>query len=207
MSTMIEDVDRKQQNLLAQQLVDQARTEGLSLVGPGGVLTDLTKTVIETALEAEMDDHLGYGYRDHQKVHDTSDERNGTRPKIVTTEIGPVQIDVPRDRDGSFEPVIVKKRQRRLNGVDQMVLSLTAKGLTSGEISAYLAEVYGAGVSKETISRITDKILEEMAEWQNRPLDEGRFPAVVANLGRKDSLCRIGRGIRLRMRRSAAISS
>ena len=127
MSTMIADVGRQQQTQLAQELVDQARQDGLNLVGPGGVLTDLTKTVIETALQAEMDDHLGYPSRDHGPGHDTTDERNGVRTKTLTTEIGPVVVDVPRDRDGSFEPVLVKKRQRRLNGVDQMVLSLTAR--------------------------------------------------------------------------------
>ena len=168
---MIDDVDRDQQQQLARELVEQARADGLSLVGPGGVLTDLTKTVIETALEAEMDEHLGYPKRDHSGARLTTNERNGARPKTVTTEIGPVVVDVPRDRDGSFEPVIVAKRQRRLGGVDQMVLSLTARGLTSGEVSAHLAEVYGSKVSKETISRITDKIVDEMGEWANRPLD------------------------------------
>jgi transposase-like protein len=104
--------------------------------------------------------------------------RNGTRPKTVLTEgSGQVGIEVPRDRDGSFEPQIVKKRQRRLSGVDEMVLSLYAKGLTTGEISAHFAEIYGASVSKETISRITDKVLEEMADWCNRPLD-GVYAAV-----------------------------
>jgi putative transposase len=83
-----------------------------------------------------------------------------------------VDIDVPRDREGTFEPKIVAKRQRRLSGVDEMVLSLYAKGLTTGEISAHFAEIYGASVSKETVSRITDRVLEEMAAWQNRPLDE-----------------------------------
>jgi len=173
-STTIEVVDRKhntEQQKLAQQMVDQARMEGVSLVGPDGLLSGLTKTVIETALEAEMDDHLGYPYRDHSGVKETSNERNGTRTKTVTTEIGPVAVDVPRDRDGTFEPVLVKKRQRRLDGVDQIVLSLTARGLTSGEVSAHFAEVYGSSVSKETISRITDKVVEEMTEWQNRPLD------------------------------------
>lgn len=81
-------------------------------------------------------------------------------------------LDVPRDRDGSFEPQLVKKRQRRLQGVDEMVISLTAKGLTTGEVSAHLAEVYGASVSRETISKITDAILEEMNEWLNRPLEQ-----------------------------------
>jgi putative transposase len=89
----------------------------------------------------------------------------------VLTEIGPVEIEVPRDRDGSFEPAIVRKRQRRLNGIDEIVLSLTARGLTTGEVAAHFAEVYGARVSKDTISRITDKVIEEMTEWRNRPLD------------------------------------
>lgn len=88
---------------------------------------------------------------------------------------------MPRDVAGTFEPQIVKKRQRRLTGVDEMVLSLSAKGLTHGEISAHLAEVYGAEVSKQTISTITDKVVEGMTEWQNRPLDRGRFPSVVAS--------------------------
>ena len=99
----------------------------------------------------------------------------------MLTEVGPVEIDVPRDRDGSFEPKIVPKRQRRLSGVDELVISLSAKGLTTGEVQAHLAEVYGADVSRQTISTITDKVVEGMAEWQNRPLDPGRFPVVVAN--------------------------
>ncbi|SEP51989.1 Transposase (or an inactivated derivative) [Amycolatopsis saalfeldensis] len=89
----------------------------------------------------------------------------------MLTDVGPVQIDVPRDRDASFEPKIVAKRQKRLGGVDEMVISLAAKGLTTGEISAHLAEVYGAEVSRQTISTITDKVVEGMVEWQNRPLD------------------------------------
>ena len=91
---------------------------------------------------------------------------------VLTDTTGPVEIDVPRDRAATFEPQIVKKRQRRLSGVDEVVLSLYAKGLTTGEISAHFAEIYGASVSKETISRITDKVLEEMNEWTIRPLDE-----------------------------------
>jgi transposase-like protein len=89
----------------------------------------------------------------------------------VLTEVGPVEIEVPRDRDGSFDPVIVKKRKRRLDGIDEIILSLTARGLTTGEIAAHFQEVYGASVSKDTISRITEKVCEEMAEWANRPLD------------------------------------
>jgi len=90
---------------------------------------------------------------------------------MVLSEVGEVELDVPRDRDGSFEPQIVKKRQRRLSGVDQLVVSLAAKGLTTGEIAAHFADVYGANVSRDTISRITDRVLEEMIAWQSRPLD------------------------------------
>jgi transposase-like protein len=164
---------------LAQQLVDRAKAEGTSLVGPGGLLSGLTKQVLETALEAEMDERLGYASGDRD-ARATSNERNGSRSKTVTTEIGPVGIDVPRDRDASFEPVVVKKRQPRLTGVDEIVSSLTARGLTSGEISAHLQEVYGASVSKETISRITDKVVDEMTEWQNRPLDRV-YPVVFVD--------------------------
>src|SRR5215207_3380046 len=141
---MPEQIDAQQ---LARQLVEQARADGVDLVGPGGLLTGLTKTVLETALDAEL------------------------------TEVGPVEIEVPRDRDGSFEPVIVRKRQRRLDGIDSIVLSLTARGLTTGEVAAHFAEVYGAKVSKDTISRITEKVVEEMTEWRNRPLDRV-YPAI-----------------------------
>src|SRR5207302_3938717 len=98
--------------------------------------------------------------------------RNGARSKTVISDAaGEVAIDVPRDREGTFEPQIVKKRQRRLTDVDEIVLSLYAKGLTTGEISAHFAEIYGASVSKETISRITDTVVAEMDQWVNRPLD------------------------------------
>ena len=156
--------------VLAQELVERARSEGVELVGPGGLLTGLTKTVLETALEAEMDDHLGYA-KHAIEGRDLGNSRNGTRPKTVLTEVGEVEIEVPRDREGSFEPKIVAKRQRRLAGVDELVISLTAKGLTTGEISAHLADVYGAEVSRDTISRITDAVVEELAGWQSRPLD------------------------------------
>lgn len=155
---------------LIEQLVAQARDNGLDLVGEGGLLQQLTKRVLESALEGEITDHLGYDK--HEVTAKTgANSRNGHRSKTVTTEVGPVEIEVPRDREGSFEPQIVAKRQRRLNGVEEMVLSLSAKGLTHGEISAHLAEIYGASVSKQTISTITDKVVEGMGEWQNRPLD------------------------------------
>jgi transposase-like protein len=155
---------------LVGKLVEQARASGLQLSGEGGLLQRLTKLVIESALEGEITDHLGYDKHDPAGKNGAN-SRNGVRSKTVLTEVGPVEVVVPRDRDGSFEPQLVKKRQRRLSGVEDMVLSLSAKGLTTGEISAHLAEVYGADVSKQTISTITDKVLDGMAEWQNRPLD------------------------------------
>jgi putative transposase len=175
-SPVPEQIDTQQ---LAQQLVERARVEGVDLVGPGGLLTGLTKTVLETALEAEMAEHVGYDKHD-PAGRNGQNSRNGARAKTVLTEVGPVEIEVPRDRDGSFDPVIVCKRQRRLEGIDQLVLSLTARGLTTGEIAAHFAEVYGAKVSKDTISRITDKVIEEMSAWQARPLDRV-YPVVFVD--------------------------
>lgn len=161
---------------LAAELLARADGDPVRLVGPGGLLGDLTKRVLEAALEAEMTEHVGYEPHDPAGHHSGS-SRNGTRSKTVITDIGPVSIDVPRDRAGSFEPVMVPKRKRRLGGVDQMVLSLSAKGLTHGEISAHLGEIYGAKVSKETVTRITDGVIDTMVEWQNRPLD-ALYPVV-----------------------------
>ncbi len=169
---------------LVRQLTQRARAEGLKLTGKGGLLARLTKVVVESALEGEMDDHLGYGKHD-PAGRNGENSRNGTRSKTLVTEAGPVEIEVPRDRDSSFEPVIVAKRQCRLSGIDDLVVSLSAKGLTHGEISAHLAEIYGAEVSKQTISTITDRVMEGMAAWQSRPLDavypvfSGGLPTVV----------------------------
>jgi transposase-like protein len=157
---------------LAEELVARAREQGVSLTGPDGLLKQLAKTVIETALDQEMTEHLGHE-KNGPVVNEAGNIRNGTRPKTVLTEsTGEVGIEVPRDREGTFAPQIVRKRQRRLSGVDEIVLSLYAKGLTTGEISAHFAEIYGASVSRETVSRITDRVLEEMTDWQHRPLDE-----------------------------------
>ncbi len=138
---------------LLRELTERARTGGLQLAGEGGLLGKLTKMVIEGALEGELDDHLGYEKND-PAGRDGGNSRNGHRAKTVITDTGPVEITVPRDRDSSFEPRIVAKRQRRLTGVDNMVISLSAKGLTHGEIAAHLAEVYGAEVSKQTITSV-----------------------------------------------------
>ncbi|WP_405164989.1 IS256 family transposase [Nocardia sp. NBC_01499] len=156
----------------AAELVRMAKEQGLSLTGPDGLLKQFTKAVLETALNEEMTEHLGYDKNSAPVDRESANIRNGTRSKTVLTEAtGHVPIEVPRDREGSFEPQIVKKRQRRLTGVDEIVLSLYAKGLTTGEISAHFAEIYGASVSKETVSRITDKVIEEMQDWAHRPLD------------------------------------
>lgn len=155
---------------LVRQLGQRARAEGLQLTGEGGLLQRLMKMVVESALDGEMEDHLGYA-KHEPAGRDGGNSRNGTRAKEVLTEAGPVQIAVPRDRDGSFTPQLVKKRQRRLSGLDDLVISLSAKGLTHGEICAHLGETYGAQVSKQTISTITEKVLEGMAAWQTRPLD------------------------------------
>ena len=181
MTETLESVtDEVDQQELAQQLLAQAKEQGVELVGPDGLLNQLTKNVLETALDAEMREHLGYDKHD-AAGRDSGNSRNGTRAKTVLTEIGPVEIEVPRDTDASFEPQIVRKRQRRLSGIDEIVLSLSAKGLTTGEIAAHFADVYGATVSKDTISRITDKVLAEMTEWANRPLESAWFLANVAN--------------------------
>ena len=156
---------------LVGQLVAQARAGGMKLTGEGSLLAELTRRVLESALEGEMTDHLGRGRHEVAGGDEAPNHRNGHRTKTVTTEVGPVEIAVPRDREGTFEPQLVRKRQRRLSGVDEMVLSLSAKGLTHGEISAHLREVYGAEVSKQTISTITDSVVAGMTEWQNRPLD------------------------------------
>jgi putative transposase len=155
---------------LLRELTERARAGGLQLTGEGGLLGRLTKMVVEGALEGELDDHLGYE-RNDPAGRNGGNSRNGYRAKTVLTDTGPVEISVPRDRDSSFEPRIVARRQRRLTGVDDMVISLSAKGLTHGEIAAHLAEVYGAEVSKQTITTITDRVMEGMAEWQGRPLD------------------------------------
>jgi putative transposase len=183
MTETLQDVAKKEkpepsaEAQTAQELVRRAREQGLSLTGPDGLLKQLTKTVLETALNEEMTEHLGHEKHGRPSL-DSSNVRNGTRAKTVLTEAsGQVEIDVPRDRAGTFTPQIVKKRQRRLSGVDEIVLSLSAKGLTTGEISAHFAEIYGASVSRETVSRITDKVIEEMQAWQARPLD-GVYAAI-----------------------------
>ncbi|MDR4043000.1 MAG: transposase [Bifidobacterium sp.] len=152
--------------------VRMAKEKGLDLTGPDGLLKQFTKSVLETALDEEMTEHLGRAKHKKSKDGRAANTRNGTTAKtVVTDSVGPVGIEVPRDRDGSFEPVVVRKRQRRLPGVGEVVLSLYARGLTTGEISAHFQEIYGADVSRETVSRITERVVAEKDEWCSRPLD------------------------------------
>lgn len=162
---------------LAESLVGQARAGGIELTGDNGLLTQLIRGVLQAGLQAEMTEHLGY--EPHAvEGRRSGNSRNGTYPKTVTTEIGQVTIDVPRDRAGTFDPVLVPKGQRRLDGLDANVISLYAKGMTTGDIQVYLAEIYGTEISRDTISRITDAIVAEMTAWQNRALDRV-YPVVL----------------------------
>jgi putative transposase len=161
---------------LIQQLADRACAEGLQLSGEGGLLSRPTKTVIESALEGELDDQLGYAK--HDLVGSNGENSgNGRRGRTVLTEVGTVEIAVPRDRDGIFDPKLVGEHQRRLSGVENLVISLSAKGVTTGGDRRASGRGYGAEVSKQTISTITDRVLEGMAEWQSRPLDSA-YPVI-----------------------------
>lgn len=154
---------------IAAHLLERARSQGLDLIGPNGVLTAMTKQVLETGLEAESE-HLGY--ERHQAAgRGSGNSRNGYSSKTLQTEIGPVPVEVPRDRLGTFAPVTVPKHQRRMEGFGELIISLYGKGLTTGEIQAHLLEIYGADVSRELVSKITDAVAGDLAEWQNRPLD------------------------------------
>ncbi len=155
---------------IAGRLVEAARLDGIALTGDGGLLPALMARVLEAGLHEEMTEHLGYPPH-AVEGNNTGNSRNGTFAKTVATEIGDVAIRVPRDRLGTFEPVLVPHGQRRLEGLSAQVISLYANGLTTGEIAAHLEEIYGTSISKDTISRITDAIVADMEAWQSRPLD------------------------------------
>lgn len=163
--------------VLAGELVSRARSEGTALTGDGGLLTGLVQRVLQAGLDAEMTEHLGYPPHDIAG-RGSGNTRNGSYPKTVVTEVGPVEVTVPRDRNGSFEPVTVPKHARRLDGLAGNVINLYAKGLTTGEIRDHLEEIYGTDISKDTVSRITDGIVEDMLAWQSRPLDP-IYPVVL----------------------------
>jgi putative transposase len=154
---------------LVDRLVEQAG-EGVELLGPDGLLSELTKSVLERALQAELTDHLGYEPHD-PAGRSSGNSRNGVTPKTVLTDLGAVDLSVPRDRAGTFEPKIVPKRTTRLAGFNERIISLYARGLTVREVQAHLREIYGVEVSPDLISTVTDAVLDELREWQNRPLD------------------------------------
>ena len=133
----------------------------------GSLIDDLKKAVAERALDAEMEAHLG-----HEAEQVSGNHRNGHNRKRVLTEDGALDLEVPRDRQGRFEPQLVEKYARRLPGFDDKVISMYARGMTTREIRAHIAELYGLTVSAELISKVTDAVLDEVAEWQSRPLEE-----------------------------------
>ena len=152
------------------QLLAGARTEE-EIAGPGGLLAALTKRLVERAMEVELTDHLGY--EPHQEpAGGTGNTRNGTSPKTLVTEHGQVPIDAPRDRDGSFDPQIVKKRQRRFQGFDDKILALYSRGLSTRDIEAHLEEIYGVKVGRELISNVTDAVMDDARAWAARPLED-----------------------------------
>jgi putative transposase len=155
---------------LADELLGKAAAGGVELLGPDGLLSQVTKAVLERALAEEMSGHLGYEKHD-PAGRGTGNNRNGTTPKTVLTDVGAVDLAVPRDRDGSFEPQIVRKGQTRLTGFNERIIALYARGMTTRDIRAHLRQIYDVEVSPDLISRVTDGVLGELAEWQARPLD------------------------------------
>src|SRR5579875_4931 len=165
-----DDLRGKLPDELVDELLAGARTEE-EIVGPGGLLSQLTKRLVERAMEVELTDHLGY--EPHQEPPGgAGNTRNGSTPKTLTTEHGPVEIKTPRDRQGTFEPRIVRKRQRRFEGFDDKILALYSRGLSTRDIEAYLRELYGVSVGRDLISRVTDAVMEDVRAWQQRPLDD-----------------------------------
>lgn len=153
---------------LAEELVSRAREQGVELLGENGLLRQMTKAVLERGLAEELTEHLGY--EPHERAA-TSNARNGSTPKRLVSEAGTIDLDVPRDREGTFTPQLVRKGQRRLDGIDKIVIGLYARGMTVRDIRAHLAEIYDVEVSPDLISTITDAVLEEVRDWQSRPLD------------------------------------
>jgi transposase-like protein len=155
---------------LADELLGKAQAGGAELLGPDGLLSQVTKAVLERALAEEMTGHLGYEKHD-PAGRGSGNSRNGTSPKTVLTDVGAVDLAVPRDRSGTFEPKIVRKGQTRLDGFNDRILALYARGMTTRDIRAHLRQMYDVDISPDLISRVTDGVLEELAEWQSRPLD------------------------------------
>lgn len=161
-----EAMDKKELEALAREMAKGVKTEA----DLAAVTRTLTKTLIETALKAELSDHLGYDAGDVAGTG-SGNSRNGATPKTVVTESGPLQIETPRDRNGDFEPALVKKRQRRVTVIDDKIIPLYAKGMSTREIGATIEELYGAEVSPSLISKVTEAVIDEVIAWQARPLD------------------------------------
>jgi putative transposase len=155
---------------VVERLMDSADASGAALLGEGGLLTEITRSVLERALDAEMTEHLGYEKHD-PAGRGSGNSRNGTSPKTVLTDVGAVTVAVPRDRNGDFEPRLVPKNARRLAGFNERILSLYARGMSVRDIRSHLAQSYGVQVSPDLISKVTDAVVDELAAWQNRPLD------------------------------------
>src|SRR4051794_27576274 len=165
-----EDLRRVLPDEVIDELLAGRKTEE-EIAGPGGLLSQLTKRVVERAMEVELTDHLGY--EPHQEPPGgAGNTRNGSTPKTLVTEHGPVEVRTPRDRRGSFEPKIVRKRQRRFEGFDDKILALYSRGLSTRDIQAHLAEIYGVEVGHDLISRVTDAVMDDARAWQQRPLDD-----------------------------------
>jgi putative transposase len=156
---------------LLDDLMDRVDRDGLALTGAGGFLPELVKAVLERGLQAELTGHLGYEKGD-PAGRGSSNSRNGGTPKTVASEVGDIAVDTPRDRAGTFEPRLVPKGSRRLGGLDEMIISLYAGGMTVRDIQHHLARTLGTELSHDTISKITDAVLEEVKAWQARPLEE-----------------------------------
>jgi putative transposase len=170
----VEGLPAELRDRLGDELIDQllagARTEE-EIVGPGGVLAQLTRRLVERAMEAELSEHLGYE-RGQAPPGGAGNARNGTTPKTLQTDQGPVRIETPRDRRGSFEPQIVPKRKTRFAGFDEKSIALYARGMSVRDIQAHLGELYGVEVGRDLISRLTDAVVEEVRAWQQRPLED-----------------------------------
>jgi transposase-like protein len=154
----------------ADELLARAQAEGVELLGPVGLLSQVTKAVLERALDEELTGHLGYEKHD-PAGRGSGNSRNGSTGKTLLTEVGGIELDVPRDRNGSFSPQIVRKGQTRLDGFNDRIIALYARGMTTRDIRAHLREMYDVDVSPDLISRVTDAVLDELQEWQARPLD------------------------------------
>ncbi len=164
------DPDREIDQELVDRLLEEAGDRDLDLLGEGGLLSQLTKQVLETALDAELTDHLGYERGDPQG-RGSGNSRNGTSPKRVHTDVGTVDLEVPRDRNSSFEPRAVPKGTSRLRGFNDRIIALYARGMTVRDVQAHLAEIYDVEVSPDLISKVTAAVLDEARQWQHRPLE------------------------------------